>query len=463
VKKIPEKCSVTVTREGKPFPISDEAMSFWSTSLEPSVKIEGKPLVFVGYGTVAAEHAWDDFKDVDVKGKILLVMNDDPQVTENGQELFKGEARTYYGRWTYKFEEALRHGAAGAFIIHTDETAGYPYSVVAHHGVEESNTLDQEGAGYPLGLLGWFDQATSKKLAEAMGTTLEDLFKKAQSRDFRPIETGFTVDAVLEKEIRKLETTNIWGALRGAAAPKSDEWIVVTAHYDHLGLVHDPRDGDKVYNGAWDNASGVSCLLELARQLKAAGPLPRSILFLATTAEEKGTLGSRWFVGNPPVPAKQLIANFNVDMVQIFGETSDIAAIGLEMSSLGDTLKEVAAGVEVTVDGKKQPLVVTGDTMPREGSFYRSDQVHFAKAGIPALFINPGSKHLVKPKVDVEAYAESHYHQPVDQIDEAWNLTGAVRDLDVLREVLTRVAKAEDIPRWAKGNEFEKAFEERRK
>jgi len=429
-------------------------VSFWSTAQEPVVQINA-PLLFVGYGVEAPEYGWDDFKGVDVSGKILLFLNNDPPVSEDGVELFGGEARTYYGRWTYKFEQAMKHGAAGALMVHTTPSASYPFSVVQHSGSRESFALDLPGAGYQVPVVGWLDEHLSGEIAAALGTDLDGLFEMAAARDFAPVETGYQVTGTVTTNVRQMSTENVLGMLPGSDPELADQVVVFSAHYDHLG--HDPslEGPDQTFNGAWDNATGVAAISALADAF-AIGEAPRrSLLFLACAAEESGSLGSAWFVADPPFALNRVVANFNIDMPQIFGVTSDLAAIGVETNSLGATLREVAGEFTVALEGRDVAVRVTGDPNPSAGSFYRSDQVNFAKAGIPALFMNPGSDFIDELGFDPVAYEASRYHQVTDEVTDEWEFSGMVRDLEIIMATIRRVDANDELPRWNAGNEFE--------
>ena len=447
-KKKGEGSSLSIRSDDGALELTDGGnVSFWSSSQKEGVSIENAPLLFVGYGVEAPEYEWDDFKGAELKGKVLLFLNDDPPVTEDGAELFGGEARTYYGRWTYKYEQAMKHGAAGAIVVHTTPSASYPWSVVQHNGVEEHFALDLPDSGFQVDLLGWLDEETSGTVAASMGTTVPGLFEMAKERDFEPVDTSYRVSATIETDVRRITTANVVGMLEGSDPALKDQVLVFSAHYDHLGTNDTVEGDDKIFNGAWDNGAGTAAIIGLAEAFAATSPAPaRSILFLACAAEEKGSLGSNWFVAKPPFERSRLVGNFNVDMPQIFGVTSDVSAIGVETNTLGDALLEKAKAAGITV---------TGDTRPRAGSFYRSDQVNFAKAGIPALFINPGVTHVEPLSFDADAYRESHYHQVSDQISPEWNLSGLERDMRLLYETALSVANNEDMPRWAAGNEFE--------
>ncbi len=438
----------------------DETLTYYSTAQKEVVDINNAPLLFVGYGVEAPEYQWDDFKGTNLEGKVLLFLNNDPPVTENGVELFGGESRTYYGRWTYKYEQAMRHGAAGAFMIHTTPSASYPFSVVQRSGSEEAFALDLPGSGYQVDLLGWIDESTSNKIAETMGSSLEELFTKAARRDFHPMDTGFRVTAHVETAIRRMETRNVYGMLEGSDPSLKDQIIVFSAHYDHLGRDPDLVGDDKIYNGAWDNASGTACIIQQAAAFAALQPRPRrSVIFLACAAEEKGSLGSEWFVKQPPVALSRIVADFNIDMPQIFGVTTDFSVIGGDMSSLGEALRQTAAGFMVaTSGGKSLPVKVAGDPNPNAGSFYRSDHVNFAKAGIPALYCKFGRNYVNPPDVNPEQYEEDNYHQVSDQVNGLWDLSGLERDMRLFFKTALRIAEVGDMPRWNEGNEFEAAW-----
>ncbi len=453
-----ETSTLTIGNAGGSLPLEDGVnVAFWSTAQQPVVEVSA-PLMFVGYGVEAPEYGWNDFKDVDVSGKVLLFLNNDPPVAEDGAELFGGEARTYYGRWTYKFEQAMRHGAAGALMVHTTPSASYPFSVVQHSGSREGFALDLPGAGYQVPVVGWLDENLSGAIATSMGTDLEGLFEMAAARDFSPVETGYDVAASIHTNVRQMSTENVLGLMPGSDPELADQVIVFSAHYDHLG--HDPslEGSDKTFNGAWDNATGVAAISALADAF-AVGEAPRrSLLFLACAAEESGSLGSAWFVAEPPFALDRLAANFNIDMPQIFGVTSDLAAIGVNTSNLGATLRQVASEFTVAVGGRDVAVQVTGDPNPSAGSFYRSDQVNFAKAGIPALFLNPGTNYVTELTFDPGQYEQAHYHQVADEVTDEWELSGMVRDLEIIMATVRRVDAVDDLPRWNAGNEFETAW-----
>lgn len=424
--------------------VEGDNFTYWSTAEQPVVEIEDAPVVFVGYGVQAPEHDWDDFKGQDMSGKVLLFLNSDPPVEEDGEALFGGEARTYYGRWTYKFEQADKLGAAGAIVVHTDESASYGFSVIGNMGAGQ---IWQRT--YQVPVLAWMDSTRSEQVAASMGTDLSGLFAMAASREFRPVDTGYRVSGRIETEIERVRAHNVAGVVRGSDPELSDEYIVFTAHHDHMGVDPD-LEGDTIFNGALDNSLGVAAILAAADAFTAASPR-RSVMFVSITAEEGGLLGSSAFVSDPPVSLDRIVANFNVDSPQPFGETRDMAAIGIEMNTLGETFSDVA---------RERGLTPRGDPNPNAGSFYRSDQVSFAKAGVPALYLQAGTDYVRDLGFDPAAYKLERYHQVSDEVTEAWDLRGAERDMRVLFETALRVANADDPPRWFPGNEFEEEWRE---
>lgn len=419
-----------------------EHVTYWSTSERPVVELSELPLVFVGHGIEAPEVGWDDFKGADLAGKVLLFLNDDPLVIEDGEALFGGDIRTYYGRWTYKFEQAQRQGAAGAIVVHTDASAAYGWSVIGTSGERLVWQRD-----YRLDLLAWMDSTRTAAVAQALGTDVPGLFEMASRRDFEPVDTGFRISARIETAFERVVAPNVAGWIPGSDPALAETFVVFTAHHDHLGM--DPSlDGDSIFNGALDNALGVASILALAEAMVEARPA-RSVLFLSVTAEEGGLLGSGAFVQNPPIPLRQIVANINVDSPQPFGLTRDVAAIGIEMNTMGEIFSEVV---------RSYGLRPEGDPNPAAGSFYRSDQVNFAKAGIPALYLQAGRDYVDDLGFDPVAHKLQNYHQVSDRVSAVWDLRGVTRDLKVLFEVALRVADAPEAPRWFAGNEFESAW-----
>lgn len=403
-------------------------------------------LVFVGYGIDAPEQNWDDFQGYDVRGKVLVVMNNDPSDDDN---LFAGKTRLYYGRWSYKFEEAARRGAAGVIIIHTNESAGYPFQVIqASHGRENFWLPFAEGTPN-LAVRSWCSETAAKTMCNLGGHDLDKLRARAEQGNQPPIPLGVTVDLAIQNEVREMESANVIGVLPGTDPQLSDEYVVLTAHFDHLGIGK-PRGDDAIYNGAVDNASGCAGMLALAR---AAALLPerrRSMLFLAVTAEESGLLGSKYYAQNPTVDKKQLIANVNVDGLNVWGPTKDIEFIGYGKNSLSDIAAEIASA---------RGRVIEPDSRPDLGLFYRSDHFNFARIGVPAAFFKAGNDFLDQPanrKRMKASYTNVHYHQPTDELAKWWNFTGAANDMRILFNLLIHTANADDAPTWTKGDEFEK-------
>jgi len=417
---------------------SPDALAAWSAA----------ELVFVGFGITAPEQQWDDFGSTDVKGKVLLVMNDDPA---DDPARFAGKTRLYYGRWSYKYEEAARRGALGAIVIHTNESAGYPFQVIqANHGRE--NFWLPFAAGTPtLGIRSWVSENAAKKLCALGGHDLDALRTAATKGGQAPVPLGVTLDLAIQNTVREIQSGNVVGVLAGSDPVLRDEHVVVTAHWDHLGIGK-PRGDDTIYNGAVDNASGCAGMLALARSLGAAPtPLRRSVLFVAVTAEESGLLGSQFFAANPTVPKDRMVANFNIDGLSVWGRSHDIEFIGHGKNSLTALADAVA---------KERGRRIEPDSNPDLGLFYRSDHFNFARIGVPAAYFKAGKDFLDRPEDRrrmKNSYTTVHYHQPTDEIAAWWNLDGAVEDLEVLRECLVRTANAEGRPTWTPGDEFERA------
>ncbi len=424
--------------------VTGQNFTFWSTAEESRVELDEAPLIFVGHGVQAPEYGWDDFKGEDLTGAVLLFLNDDPAVEEDGEALFGGEVRTYYGRWTYKFEQAQAQGAAGAIVVHTDESAAYGFGVIGDMG--EGQVWQRD---YRVDFLAWMDSTRTHEVARALDTDVPGLFDLASDREFRPMDTGFRVSSVIETDFERLEADNVAGVVRGSDPDLADEYVVFTAHHDHIGW--DPSlEGDSIFNGALDNALGVASILAVAEAFTEADPR-RSVMFLSVTAEEGGLLGSGLFVESPPVPRSAMIANINVDSPQNLGVTSDVAAIGLDMNTMGEVFTEIV---------ERYGLRAAGDPNPMAGSFYRSDQLSFAKAGIPALYLQAGSDYVGDPGFDVAALRDDRYHTVRDVITPEWDLSGLERDLRILFKVALAVANADEQPRWFDGNEFEAAWQE---
>jgi Zn-dependent M28 family amino/carboxypeptidase len=413
-------------------------------------RVDKAEVVFVGYGIVAPEYGWNDFKGVDVKGKVLLVMNNDP---EDDAGLFAGKTRLWYGRWDYKYEQAMKQGAVGCLIIHTTPSAGYPWQVVQTSWTGEQFDLPASAAS-PLQVKGWLTEEASRKLVAMAGKDLDALRAQAQSRDFKAVPLGVLMSTSFTNAVAKKSTANVLGVLPGSDPKRADEWIVITAHHDHLGLKTNGAKGeDVVYNGAVDNASGVAALLTLARALSTAPKAPgRSVLFAAVAAEEQGLLGSQFLVEHPPVPHGRMAANVNIDGLNIWGRTRDVSVIGYGKTSIDGVLTSLA---------KAQGRVVKPDALSDRGFFYRSDQFNFAKAGVPATYFSSGHVFVDRPenwgREQREKWESTRYHQPSDELDASWDLSGAVEDVRLVYQLVMKLGDAPSMPTWTRGDEFEAA------
>lgn len=414
-----------------------------------SVVLKDVEVVFVGYGIEAPEQNWDDYKGHDVKGKVLLMLNDDPP--SDDPTFFGGKGRTYYGRWTYKFEIAARKGAVGALILHTTASAGYPFQV--WQGSWSREQFDLEGdASAPLKLKGATSEEATKRYLQLVGVDLAKLQKDAAQRSFKPVPLGIKLGANMKVSARKLKTRNVVGILRGSDAGLSKQHVAFTAHHDHLGVGR-PVGGDSIYNGALDNASGLSMMLNMARAFSAMNPKPaRSLVFAAVAAEEYGLLGSQYYASHPTVPLKEIAANINTDGLNIWGKTSDITFLGWERSTLKEDVEAVAAEMGMTI---------SEDAYPEKGFFYRSDHFNFAKVGVPSLSYEAGNIFIGRPadySKQVRAkYEEQNYHQPSDEISKDWVFDGAMKDCEFILRLATRIANKPGMPTWRPGDEFEGA------
>ena len=414
------------------------------------IDISNAEIVFVGYGIQAPEFQWDDFKGVDLKGKVLLMMNNDPESDPN---LFAGSRRLYYGRWDYKYESAARQGAVGAIIIHTTPSAGYPFTVIETSWTGEQFEL-QDSSVPRMDMKGWMTNDATAKLVAHAGFELDALRAKAESRDFQPVPLGVTLSTSIECEVREKATANVLAVLPGSDAKLSSEYVLFMAHHDHIGIAAD-RDarGDSIYNGAIDNASGTAALLAVAQAITESGIRPkRSIVFAAVGAEEQGLLGSKYFAEHPPIPNGKQSAVVNIDGINFLGPTKDVNVIGFGKSSL-DRLVDVVA--------KYQGRVVVPDREPSKGFYYRSDQFSLAKVGVPGVYLHSGHVVIGKPdgwgKEQLDVWTEKHYHQRSDEYDPNWDLSGAVVDLQLLFHVGWMAANSTEMQSWTAGDEFEAA------
>jgi Zn-dependent M28 family amino/carboxypeptidase len=428
-----------------------------SLQFQPEVRVEKSELVFVGYGVVAPEYQWDDFKGVDLRGKTLVMLVGDPPVPDPAdpskldEKTFKGRAMTYYGRWTYKYEIAAARGAAAALIVHETGPAGYPYFVLIGSNTRENFDLQSPGRNLDrVPVQGWLSQSKAEELLAAAGQDYARLKQAAVLRDFRPVPLPAKATFRLRHTLRPVESRNVIGRIEGSDPKLRDEYLVISAHWDHIGR-NEKLDGDQIYNGALDNATGTAGLLELAQAFSQLRPPPkRTLLFLAVTAEEKGLLGAKYYAEHPLYPLERTLANINMDGLNPWGRTKDIEVIGFGQSTLEDVLQQAADAV-----GR----LVAPDSGPEKGRFFRSDHFEFAKLGVPGLYLKGGIQVLGKPsgygKQKLDEYTERDYHKVSDEVKSDWDLSGAADDLKLLFEVTWRVANGQSHPQWKAGSEFQ--------
>jgi Zn-dependent M28 family amino/carboxypeptidase len=412
-----------------------------------SVAVDAE-MIFVGYGVQAPEFQWDDFKGTDVKGKVIVVLINDPPVED--QKVFGGKAMTYYGRWTYKFEKAAELGAAGCFVIHETGPAGYPWGVVQNSwSGEQFDLVTPDKNMGRAAVEGWISNEQAQALLKIVGKDYESLKKAAVSRDFKPIPLGLRARIALKNTLRTVDSKNVIAKLTGSDEKLKNEYVVYMAHWDHLGIGPEVN-GDKIYNGALDNATGVSALIELARAFKQLHTPPaRSLLFLSVTSEEQGLLGSRYYAEHPLYPLARTAAVTNMDGVNPLGRTRDITLVGMGASTLDDVVQGVA---------REQGRTIKPDPEPEKGFFYRSDHFNFAKQGVPAFYPGRGIEFIGKPEnwgmQERERFTREDYHKPSDQIKDYWDLSGMVDDIRLYFLVGYRVANDPKMPEWRPGAEF---------
>ncbi len=423
-----------------------------SARLGPEVRVDNSDVVFVGYGIVAPEYGWDDYKNVDVRGKTLLMLIGDPPVPDPkdpsklDEKMFKGKAMTYYGRWTYKYEIAAKKGAAAAIIIHETEPAAYTWQVVRSSWARENFELDNPNKNMDaVEARSWITLNAAKKFLADCGQDFDALKKSALSKEFRPMTMKATAYIEIKQQIRSFKSHNVIGKLEGSDPKLNGEYVIYTAHWDHLGR-HPELQGDQIFNGAIDNASGVATVIELGGAFTKLNPPPkRSVLFMATTAEEAG----KYYTQHPLYPLEKTLADINIDGVNPWGKSHDLEDLTDGNSTLDDLLGQAAA---------RQGRVLKPNTEPEKGGFYRVDSFEFAKAGVPALHAARGVEIIGKPpeygKQKRDEYVAKHYHQPSDEVDPTWDLSGAVQDIQLLFEVGYEVANGDKFPEWKAASEF---------
>jgi Zn-dependent M28 family amino/carboxypeptidase len=426
----------------------------------PEVSVANSDLVFVGYGVVAPEYGWDDYKDVDVTGKTIVMLVNDPAIPMAGDTMqldttmFRGRAMTYYGRWTYKYEIAAEKGAAAAIVIHETGPAGYPFEVLsAGWGQESFDIKSPDNNMSRVAVQSWMPEPAARRFLQQMGHDFDELKRQALQREFRPVELGAQASFTLRNQIREIQSRNVIARIEGARRP--DEYVVYTAHWDHLGM-NPNMPGDNIYNGALDNASGTAMLVEIAEAFTQLPQAPdRSILFLAVTAEERGLLGAKYYAENPLYPLERTVANINMDGINQWGRTDDIVVIGLGNSTLDDVLAEAAAS---------QNRRLEPDAEPEKGFYYRSDHFEFAKQGVPALYTDAGVSFAGRAadygQQKRDEYTTNDYHKPSDEVKPDWDLAGAVDDAQLMFQVGYRVSQRAAFPEWKEGTEFRARREE---
>jgi Zn-dependent M28 family amino/carboxypeptidase len=427
----------------------------WTKRVAERVGLERSDLVFVGYGVQAPEFRWDDYKGVDLHGKTMIVLVGDPPVADPAKpgELdpmtFGGKAMTYYGRWTYKYEVGAKLGAAGVLIVHETEPAGYPFSVVQGKTTEQFDLETPDGNQGRAAVEGWITLDQAKALFAMAGQDFDALRRKAATREFQPVPLGANASVSLVNTIRKIPSANVAAALPGSDPALRDDWVVFTTHWDHFGI-GPAVNGDPIYRGAIDNASGTGGLVELARAFTAVTPKPRrSILFLFVTAEEQGLLGSAGYAEHPLYPLAKTVAVLNIDAMNVHGRTRDVTIVGLGLSDLDDVVRKAAAA---------QGRVVNGDPMPEKGSYYRSDHFSFARKGVPSIHAGGGVEYVGRPagygtRIR-EAYIRDDYHKPSDAVRPDWDMGGAVEDLDLYLRAGYELASGPSWPNWKPGAEW---------
>ncbi len=404
-----------------------------SARLQPEIKVDNSDLIFVGYGVVAPEYGWDDYKGVDVRGKTIVMLINDPAVPDPkdpsklDEKMFKGKAMTYYGRWTYKYEIAAQKGAAAAIIIHETEPAAYPWQVVKSSWAKENFELDNPNKNMDaVSARSWITLDVAKKLLADCGQDFDTLKKSAISKNFRPMALNAKSNIDIKQALRSFRSHNVIGKFEGADPNLKDEYIIYSAHWDHLGR-HPELQGDQIFNGAVDNASGDAAVIALASAFPKADPAPkRSILFMCTTAEEAGLLGAKWYAEHPLYPLEKTLADINIDSMNVWGKARDIEDVSYGFSTMDDALAAAA---------QRQGRAAIPNSRPEKGAIYRADNFEFSKVGVPSLYIGKGEHLLSRPEnapLRSDEFDSKDYHQVTDEIKQDWDLSGAVQDVDLL-------------------------------
>jgi Zn-dependent M28 family amino/carboxypeptidase len=448
------KLTISGRNDKETFKFADDFVAFTGSQTE-DVDVDAD-LIFVGYGINAPEQRWNDYKGDagDYKDKVLVMLVNDPPATTEEPNLFGGKALTYYGRWTYKYEEAARRGAAGAILLHTDQSAGYPWSVVrTSNGSWRFDIARTQNDPTPyLKFRSWMTDEAAHRLMKMTGQDLDALRLKAARRDFQPVKLGLKGKLNLKSEVKRVAAPNVVGVLEGSDPKLRNEYVVYSAHWDHLGVGAPNKDGDTIYNGALDNASGVACVLAIAdslAKLPVAQRPRRSSLFLFPTAEEQGLLGAEWYSKHPVVPLARTAANVNLDSMNVLGVTRDFIPLGAERSSLKAVVDAVA---------REKALRVSPDARPEQGSFFRSDHFPFAKLGVPSISLKEGNEYVGHTKEwgeeQFRAYNTAHYHQPSDEFRESWDFRGMIQEAAIALAIGLKISNAAQMPHFNEGDEF---------
>ena len=422
---------------------------FWTKRMDETVSVTDSELVFVGYGVNAPEYGWNDYAGQDVKGKTVVMLVNDPGFATKNEALFKGNAMTYYGRWTYKYEEAARQGAEAVIIIHETEPASYGWDVVSGSWTGEQYDLVRPDRGASRAALeGWVTYDQANKMFASAGLDLTKMKSDAAVKGFMPIAApALKLSATINQTVKTTESRNVAGALKGKTKP--DEYVLYMAHWDHLGMSEDVEGDDKIFNGAVDNATGTAAIIEVAETMVERGAPDRSVIFIAVTAEESGLLGSAYYGEKPLVPLAQTVGGINIDAMLPIGETKDMKVIGFGSSELEDLLKRQL---------EKRGMYVVPDDKPEAGYFYRSDHISLAKLGVPMLYADPGNNHVTNGLTYGEKFAKEYtaerYHKPGDEYDNSWDLSGIVQATDILLDLGYDLANSDAWPNWYDGTEF---------
>jgi len=450
------KLTISGRNDKETFKFADDFVAFTGAQTE-EVDVDAD-LIFVGYGINAPEQRWNDYKGDagDYKDKILVMLVNDPPATTEEPNLFGGKSLTYFGRWTYKYEEAARRGAAGAILLHTDQSAGYPWSVVrtSNGSWRFDIARTQEDPTPYLKFRSWMTDDAAHRLMKMAGQDLEALRLKAAKRDFQPVKLGLKGKLNLKSEVKRVAAPNVIGVLEGSDPKLKNEYVVYSAHWDHLGVGAPDKNGDTIYNGALDNASGVACVLAIAdslARLPVAQRPRRSSLFLFPTAEEQGLLGAEWYSQHPVVPLARTAANVNLDSMNVLGVTRDFIPLGAERSSLKAVVDAVA---------REKGLTISPDSRPEQGSFFRSDHFPFAKVGVPSISLKEGNEFVGHTKEwgeeQFRAYNTAHYHQPSDEFRDSWDFRGMIQEAEIALAIGLKISNAAQMPKFNHGDEFAK-------